>query len=132
MHLAFWRYLYPPSRDRAARLHVLLFGSLLLGVTLVSGLRLIAQATTTPPAQDGSHDFEFNFGVWHTSITRVSDPFQSGAPTMKLEGTVTVRRVWGGRTALEEIEAEGANGHWEGLSLFLYNPQAHQWRGKHL
>ncbi len=46
---------------------------------------------------------------------------------MKLEGTVTVRKVWGGRAALEEIEADGPKGHWEGLSLFLYNPQAHQW-----
>jgi hypothetical protein len=27
---------------------------------------------------------------------------------------------------LEEIEA-GPKGHWEGLSLFLYNPQSHQW-----
>jgi hypothetical protein len=28
---------------------------------------------------------------------------------------------------LEEIETEGPNGHWEGLTLFLYNPDAHQW-----
>jgi hypothetical protein len=28
---------------------------------------------------------------------------------------------------LEEIEADGPNGHWEGLTLFLYNPTAHQW-----
>jgi hypothetical protein len=41
--------------------------------------------------------------------------------------TVTVRPVWGGRAKLEEIEADGAKGHWEGLSLFLYNPQSHQW-----
>ena len=46
---------------------------------------------------------------------------------MELNGTVTVRRVWGGRAQLEEIEADGPKGHWEGLTLFLYNPQAHQW-----
>ncbi|MHB8485207.1 MAG: hypothetical protein ACYDCM_05680 [Candidatus Acidiferrales bacterium] len=28
---------------------------------------------------------------------------------------------------MEEIEADGPTGHWEGLTLFLYNPQAHQW-----
>jgi hypothetical protein len=28
---------------------------------------------------------------------------------------------------LEEIEADGSTGHFEGLTLFLYNPQAHQW-----
>jgi hypothetical protein len=46
---------------------------------------------------------------------------------MELNGTVTVRKLWGGRAQLEEIEAEGPNGHWEGLTLFLYNPEAHQW-----
>jgi len=28
---------------------------------------------------------------------------------------------------LEEIEADSSTGHFEGLTLFLYNPQAHQW-----
>jgi hypothetical protein len=28
---------------------------------------------------------------------------------------------------LEEIETDGPNGHWEGMTLFLYNPTAHQW-----
>ncbi len=27
----------------------------------------------------------------------------------------------------EEIEADGATGHFEGLTLFLYNPDSHQW-----
>ena len=46
---------------------------------------------------------------------------------MQLEGTVVVRKVWDGRASLEEIEADGPNGHWEGMTLFLYNPQSHQW-----
>jgi hypothetical protein len=40
---------------------------------------------------------------------------------------VTVRKVWDGKAELEEIEADGPRGHWEGLTLFLYNPSAHQW-----
>jgi hypothetical protein len=44
-----------------------------------------------------------------------------------MEGTVTVRPVWGGRAQLEEIEADGPTGHFESLTLFLYNPQSHQW-----
>jgi hypothetical protein len=39
---------------------------------------------------------------------------------------VTVRKVWKGRGWLEEIEANGPNGHWEGMTLFPYNPQARQ------
>ena len=46
---------------------------------------------------------------------------------MEMNGTVAVRKVWDGRAWLEEIEADGPNGHWEGMTLFTYNPQAHQW-----
>src|ERR1700691_366486 len=46
---------------------------------------------------------------------------------IELNGTVTTRPIWGGRARLEEIEANGPKGHWEGLSVFLYNPQSHQW-----
>ena len=39
-----------------------------------------------------------------------------------------MRPVWGGKASLEEIEVDGPNAfHWEGMNLFLYNPEAHQW-----
>jgi hypothetical protein len=28
---------------------------------------------------------------------------------------------------MEEIEADSATGHFEGMTVFLYNPQSHQW-----
>lgn len=87
-------------------------------------------ADTTAPAaasRDGQHDFDFNIGVWHTHIRRILDPLSGGAHSIELNGTVTVRKVWDGRAALEEIETDGPNGHWEGLTLFIYNPTAHQW-----
>lgn len=46
---------------------------------------------------------------------------------MELDGTVSSRKVWGGRAWLEEIQADGPKGHWEAMTLFLYNPQTHQW-----
>jgi hypothetical protein len=81
----------------------------------------------TPTVHDGRHDFDFNIGVWHTHIKRTLDPFASSSESMEMNGTVTVRKVWDGKAELEEIEADGPKGHWEGLSLFLYNPSAHQW-----
>jgi hypothetical protein len=78
-------------------------------------------------ARDGQHDFDFNIGVWKTHIKRVLDPLSGSTQSIELNGTVTVRKVWDGRAQLEEIETEGPNGHWEGLTLFLYNPEAHQW-----
>jgi hypothetical protein len=80
----------------------------------------------TPAVHDGQHDFDFNMGTWHTHIKRILDPFASSSESVELNGTVTVRKVWDG-AELEEIEADGPKGHWEGLTLFLYNPSAHQW-----
>ncbi len=77
--------------------------------------------------RDGQHDFDFNFGVWKTHIRRVLDPLSGSANSIELNGTVTVHKVWDGRGLIEEIETEGPNGHWGGLSVFLYNPEAHQW-----
>lgn len=85
------------------------------------------QSNSLPALRDGSHDFDFNVGVWHTHIRRALDPLASSSDSMVLDGTVTVRKVWGGRAQLEEIEADGPKGHWEGLSVFLYDPAAHQW-----
>jgi hypothetical protein len=81
-----------------------------------------------PPARDGARDFDFDVGVWHTRIRRILDPLAGGRHSIELHGIVTVRKLWGGRASLEEIEVDGPNGHWEGMNLFLYNPEARQWR----
>ena len=90
-----------------------------------------AASEAAPPAtaavRDGQHDFDFDIGVWKTHIKRILDPLSGSSQSMELNGTVSVRKVWDGRAQLEEIEADGPNGHWEGMSLFLYNPEAHQW-----
>ena len=84
-------------------------------------------SSQTKALRDGAHDFDFNVGVWHTHIRRTLDPFSASSDVIELNGTVTVRKVWGGKAELEEIETDGPKGHWEGLTLFLYNPRAHQW-----
>jgi hypothetical protein len=77
--------------------------------------------------RDGSHDFDFARGVWHTHATQVLDPFDGATHTVTLDGTKTARPVWNGRAWLEEIEADGPDGHWEGATLFVYNAKAGQW-----
>jgi hypothetical protein len=92
-----------------------------------------AQAPATAAMQDagtprdGAHDFDFDLGVWTTHITRNLHPLTGSGETVELTGTVTVRKLWGGRAQVEEIEADGAKGHWEGMTVFLYDPQARQW-----
>jgi hypothetical protein len=92
-----------------------------------AGVAADTAESSAPAQRDGAHDFDFNIGTWHTHIRRILDPLAGKADALELDGTVTVRKVWGGRAQLEEIEADGPNGHWEGLTLFLYNPAAHQW-----
>jgi hypothetical protein len=88
-----------------------------------------ARAADAPAAapDGGAHDFDFDLGTWTTHITRRLHPLSRSDETMQLIGTVTVRKVWDGRAQLEEIEADGPKGHWEGATLFLYNPQGRQW-----
>jgi hypothetical protein len=91
----------------------------------------VAQQTADTSAagalRDGQHNFDFNFGTWKTHISRLQHPLTGSTSWVQLDGTVVVRRIWGGRAQLEEVEASGANGHFEDLALFLYNPQTHQW-----
>lgn len=95
----------------------------------VMGVCAPPDATRNPGAEarDGQHDFDFNIGVWRTHIKRLAHPFSGSTDAIELNGTVTVRKVWDGRAQLEEIEAEGPKGHWEGMTLFLYNPKSRQW-----
>ena len=46
---------------------------------------------------------------------------------MEYNGTSKVRKVWGGRANILELEVDGPDGHIEALSLRLYNPTSRQW-----
>lgn len=86
-----------------------------------------AGATQSATQRDGQHDFDFNLGNWKTHIRRLVHPLTGSSTWVAMNGTVVVRKVWDGRAQLEEIEADSSTGHFEGLTLFLYNPEAHQW-----
>src|SRR5262249_47402917 len=103
---------------RAMRIH-----RLLLATSFFLGIASAAPA----PLRDGRHDFDFNVGVWHTQIKRFLHPFAQSPEPVEMNGLVIVRTLWDGRAELEEIEVDGPKGHWEGLTLFLYDPQAHEW-----
>ena len=113
-------------RDSAS---CLVFG-LLLGAAIAT-----AQGSPTPtdqvaaPAEqrEGQHDFDFEIGTWRTHLRRLVHPLSGSTEWVEYEGTSVIRKVWGGRANLVELEVDGATGHIEGISLRLYDPQAHQW-----
>jgi hypothetical protein len=99
-----------------------------LAASNVAGIFFFTMMNAAADApRDGSHDFDFAKGVWHTHATQVLDPFDGGTHSVTLEGTKTALSIWNGRAWLEEIEAEGPKGHWEGATLFVYNPKSGQW-----
>lgn len=85
------------------------------------------KAEAASPARDGQHDFDFELGTWKTHLRRLLNPLSGSTTWVEYEGTTVVRKVWQGRANLVELVADGPAGHFEGLSLRLYNPQSRQW-----
>ena len=77
--------------------------------------------------RDGQRDFDFHLGTWKTHLRRLLNPLTGSTKWVEYEGTTVVRKVWQGRANLVELVADGPAGHFEGLSLRLYNPQSRQW-----
>ena len=77
--------------------------------------------------RDGQHDFDFEIGNWKTHLRRLLHPLTGSTTWVEYEGTTVVRKVWNGRANLVELVADGPAGHFQGLSLRLYNPTSHQW-----
>lgn len=88
---------------------------------------VVAPAQPAHPARDGRGDFDVHIGVWKTELKRLVHPLSGSTEWTSYTGTTTVRKVWDGRANLVELVADGPAGHFEGLSLRLYNPETHQW-----
>jgi hypothetical protein len=80
-----------------------------------------------PALRDGQHDFDFHFGTWETHIKRLTQPLSGSTTWVEMKGTVTVRTIWGGLGNFEEIDAHNDTMHLQGMTLFLYDPESHQW-----
>src|SRR5215216_7093687 len=76
---------------------------------------------------DINHDFDFEIGTWKTHVRRLMHPLTGSTTWVEMDGVTTVKKVWGGRANLVELEADGPGGHFEGLSLRLYNPDTQKW-----
>lgn len=92
-----------------------------------SGTPAVANSGESGAARNGQHDFDFHFGTWTTHILTLQATGSGPATWVKMTGTVIDRKIWQGRANLEEIEAAGAGAHFQGFTLFLYNPKSHQW-----
>jgi len=118
---------------RRIRISFLLCAFCVLALLLQSAPALAQSASAAPPAQqaatprDGQHDFDFEIGTWKIHLKRLVHPLTGSTTWVEFDGTVVARALWYGRANMDEFEADSPSGHIEGLTLRLYNPQAHQW-----
>ena len=78
---------------------------------------------------EGQHDFDFELGRWNIHLKRLQDRLAGSTTWVDFDGTSETRKVWEGRSQIEEFETDSAaTGHIEGLTLRLYNPDTHEWR----
>lgn len=77
---------------------------------------------------DGAHDFDFAIGHWDIPLQRLADRLAGSHTWVKFDGTSVCRKIWDGRSQIDEFEADSPTGHIEGLTLRLYEPETHQWR----
>jgi hypothetical protein len=97
------------------------------GMALSNAEALQANSQQSAGERDGQNDFDFEIGTWKTHLKRLLNPLSGSTSWVEYEGTTVVRKVWNGRANLVELVADGPAGHFEGLSLRLYNPQSRQW-----
>jgi hypothetical protein len=100
---------------------------------LLAALALMAAPMLGPPpahaapVTGGPHDFDFEFGDWRCHLKRRLHPLTGSSEWVEYDGSSIVRRVWGGKANLGEIDLSGPAGRIQGLSLRTYNPDAKQW-----
>ena len=111
----------------------------MLAATILCGFPLAAVAVTASQPADAAqaasaahianqqHAFDFHFGTWRTHILRRAPMASGAARWVKMTGTVIDQPLWDGRANLEKIEASGPGGHFQGLTLFLYDPKTGEW-----
>jgi hypothetical protein len=104
---------------------VIIFGP--LGGIAQQGSDVVKTSQQVVIERNGQHDFDFNFGIWKTHISRLRNPLTGSTAWAEYDGISVVRKVWDGRASLFELEADGTAGHIEGVGLRLFNPQSHQW-----
>jgi hypothetical protein len=107
--------------------------SSLLAALLWTAVPALLRAAPDAPApvaaavRDGQHDFDFEVGSWKIHLKRLKDRLAGSHEWVDFDGTSVTRKVWNGKSDIEEFETDGGGGHIEGLTLRTYNPQTHEW-----
>jgi hypothetical protein len=100
---------------------------MLMSPMAIPGLAQKAAVSNGSTVPDGQHDFDFELGTWKIHLKRLLHPLTGSNSWVEFDGTTVTRKVWDGRSQIEEFEVDSPSGHVEGLTLRLYSPLSHQW-----
>lgn len=101
--------------------------------TRVNGEAALESPAPPKPAQEtaadaNAHGFDFEIGSWSIHLSRLKDRLAGSTTWVAFDGTTVTQPVWNGRADVEQFETDSSDGHIEGMTLRLYNPQSRQWR----
>src|SRR5215204_3558549 len=99
----------------------------LISLSLTVCVSVDMRAQTDSMARDGQRDFDFEIGKWKTHLKRRLRPLTGSNEWVAYDGTSIITKVLNGRASLVELDVKGSAGQIKGVSLRLYNPDAHQW-----
>jgi hypothetical protein len=55
------------------------------------------------------------------------NPLTGSTQWVEFDGKSVCRPIWNGLSQIDEVDLDGPGGRIQGLTLRLYNPEAHQW-----
>lgn len=89
---------------------------------------LFRPAYAAQQQRDGSHDFDWEVGVWKTHLRVLRQNADGTAAWVTYEGTSNVIPIWNCRADMVQLEATGPGGrHIEAINLRLYDKATRQW-----
>jgi hypothetical protein len=103
----------------------LLHSPMLTALGLATLLSMSAAARAD--SRDGGHDFDFTFGTWTEHSRRLLHPLSGSNDWVEWDGRTVVRKIWGGRANMAELEASTPSGPLQLIALRVYNPTSRQW-----
>ncbi|MGH8200801.1 MAG: hypothetical protein ACREVO_10625 [Steroidobacteraceae bacterium] len=81
-----------------------------------------------PPPRDGSHDFDWEVGLWKTHLRALRQNPNGSTAWVTYEGTSDVISIWHCSAEMVELDVSGPDGrHLQAINLRLYDPDSRQW-----
>jgi hypothetical protein len=98
------------------------------GLLFVAAALPLRSAHAAPQRHDGSHDFDWEVGVWNTHLRVLRQGADGTTAWVTYQGTSKVIPLWNCRGNMVELEVTGPDGRdFQAINLRLYDPASRQW-----